>query len=242
MDEFKISFNEFIQNNKNKNEDYLINHILHILVHHKYLSIIDNQLIYKNSLYRDFDKSSRLNDLKEYILQNCKDIVTKLIQLNLESKLIDMPKDVSTLYDKMGTTTQLDPNFDVDVNNRSHCFLYINDTLMISNYGEKHYQLINKYLHDKSIVHNSYIDAARYRDINEIKKYWDIDLPASTPIAWGHVAYGVAYIETCQNVSISTIVKKLLEELRFKKIYSYDFTNQKITRLAKHINKKGTIY
>lgn len=232
LKQFANSFNDFIRNNQSKGNDYLINHILHVLVHNKYLSIIDTQLQYNNYLYRDLTDNIRMTSLKDYILKHGTSIVLKLIK-SINNELINYHTDINNLYDTLGTTTQLDEDFDIDVNSRSCCFLYINGTLMISDYGEKHYQLINKYLHNNNIPHTSYVDAGRYRDINDIKKNHNIDLPASTPIAWGHIASCIAYIETYQNVSLTTVVNKLLAYGKFRKIYLYNFNNQTITRLAK---------
>lgn len=236
-DEFKTSFKDYIHNAKNKDLDTLTKSILHIITHNKYLAIIDNKLQYKNRKYIRLDKSIRLTQLDEYINQHCYDDIKKLVQKNLKTKpkLISSPEEVDKYLDTIGSTTQLDKQFDVDVDNRDACFIIINNELIISQYNEKHYELINQYIKKKVIEHDSYVDAGRYRDLNEIKKYHDINIPANTPIAWGHLAYGVAYIEKLQNITLSKVVNILLSNRRFNKIYSYDYANQKITRLAKKI-------
>lgn len=236
-DEFKTSFKNYIHNAKNKDLDTLTKSILHIVTRNKYLAIIDNKLQYKNREYTHLDKNIRLTQLGEYINQHCYDDIKKLVQQNLRTKpkLISSPEEVNKYLDTIGSTTQLDKQFDVDVDNRDACFIIINNELMISQYNEKHYELINQYIKKKAIEHDSYVDAGRYRDLNEIKKYHDINIPANTPIAWGHLAYGVAYIEKLQNITLSKVVNILLSNRRFNKIYSYDYANQKITRLAKKI-------
>ena len=208
--------------------------IIKSLCNINYVKNIDSKLsIYLNNDYSKINDSQRLYDLSQYIKNNCVDEINQIIK-TMPVQKISFPTDVVNLYDTVGSTTQLAKDFDVDVKNRSFCFLYINGELLQSSFGGMHFQLINKYLSEHKIKHDSYVSSGRFRDVQDIKKYHDINLDNDIPIAWGHFAHGIAYIETCKNVTLSTVVNKLLQEIKgIKKIYQYHFNEQSITRLAK---------
>ena len=151
-------FNKYIHES-NKDDHSLLSSIIHIITHFNTLNKIDERI--NDPDYKQLDKTVRLNGLKEYIETNLQDTIKKLfIQNKSIKKEISTPEMVAKLYDSLGSTTQLANQFDVDVDNRSYCFVYINGELLCSSFGGKHFELINEYLKKHSI--NGYVDADRY--------------------------------------------------------------------------------
>ena len=128
---------------------------------------------------------------------------------------IDNISELNKLNDNIGD--KIDIPQKLDFNNRDKAFIFIApDTLLISDKGESHTQMLNKYLDTKS-------DDEKTRKTD--KELSDSNIEQTS---FGHIIDNIAFIETLQGVSVETVMKSLNN---FKKVYLYDDANKIVERL-----------
>ena len=180
-----------------------------------------------NSSYTTFT-----DDLLEYIMyhgryEDVKDTLQEKAEVYMREK--DISEDIGRipfLKDNIGDTTELSNTIDVD--NRSAAFMDIDGYIYVSKCHGTHAELINEYLGD----YGQKLKDAVNRPLKQDLKDLDID---ENRIAFGHVIDKVFIIEDTNSLSVEEVKDDICKCYRYKKIYTYDVGENKITRLAKSI-------
>lgn len=139
------------------------------------------------------------------------------------SEGIKNSNELKSLDDKINDTTLLDNNFNVDLGSRDTAFVYVRNEIITGNSKETHSDLLNRYFH------NHKLDKKKIRSIDSVD-----DLHSDEPVAFGHISDNVAYIEIYENCSPDEVKNALQKYHGYKKIYIYDYSDQNVTRVAKH--------
>lgn len=193
------------------------------------IDIDDFSIDFMSELATYIDEDSGINSMITTVLNNIMD------SFNIHDKLTS-PMQTIKLNDEIGDVTELHHSFDIDVGRRDYPFLYIDNRVYFGNdSNDIHGDLIQQYLQDKAQEQDVY--RARYRNINEINDYNQLDIPNDTPIAFGHVYKNIAFIETCENCS-PEVVKNVLGS-KFDKVYQFSKVDNFIKRLARKVKSKS---
>ena len=146
----------------------------------------------------------------------------------IDSNLIDLD-EVSDIDDSIGDIYELNEKLDYDT--RESAFVDIDGTILISDKGKSHAQLIQDYI-DKTLNEDIKLEKEWYRpseeEVQEILK--------NKYTAFGHVFDDNIFIETLwlENTSIDEIINDINNAgVDYNKIYEY--ANEEITRVARMI-------
>jgi hypothetical protein len=135
--------------------------------------------------------------------------------------------EVNQLDDNIGDKTLL--NEKIDLGMRDGNFIIIDGKVITGDDNATHSQLINEYI-------DEYLHEEVDEDLNDLKVR-DTDMfnqiSDNTPIVFGHIVDGIAFIEECVECAINDAVTALKNQCNFKKIYEYDAAADAIIRLAK---------
>lgn len=163
-----------------------------------------------------------LGNIERYINRMRKQNNTKGLKHWQELLDIDEPKK---------TEWDTDSSFSVDFPNRDFPFVYINGELIIGKHStDIHADLIRQYFQEHNIQDRGLIEKNHIRSMNDIPQ-----LDSTLPVALGHICKDLAFVETVLNMSIDEIVSKLAD--KYRKVYDYQYSNNKVIRLAK-LNQK----
>lgn len=203
--------------------------------------------VYKNILnkYGDmfieqFDKENNVNTDDYYwdILNelNSNDMLKKVHDLFLEfaNKHIDDPKfnkyltnsQLKELNDEIGDKITNYTNRDYD--NREKCFIDINGEIIVSDEGETHATLVNKYLDSvgKETFENDYYRPAQEELENMVDKF-----------GFGEIDNDIFFVEDDTfygNMSAKEIIDDIMKSgIDYEKIYT--IKNNKLTRVANNL-------
>ena len=145
----------------------------------------------------------------------------------IDSNLLDLD-EVSDINDSIGKTYELNGKLDYDT--RDSAFVDVDGTILISNKGDSHAQLIQEYLDKNSI--NKQLKDDWYRpgeeEINDVFK--------SNYTAFGHILDSNIFIESnwLENATINQIINDINNAgIDYNKIY--DYVPDEITRVARTI-------
>ena len=145
----------------------------------------------------------------------------------IDSNLLDLD-EVSDIDDSIGKTYELNGKLDYDT--RDSAFVDIDGTILISNKGNSHAELIQEYLDNNSI--DKQLNNNWYRpDEEEVN-----DILKSDYTAFGHILDNNIFIESnwLENTTINQIVNDINNAgIDYNKIYEY--VNEEITRVARMI-------
>jgi hypothetical protein len=130
--------------------------------------------------------------------------------------------DLAHNDDKVGDTIELSKSFDVDLGNRDTPFIYLRGEVITGNRQDTHSDLINKYFE------TARVDRKMVRSLDAVD-----ELEAGEPVAFGHIAKNMAFIQTMENCTVDEVKNALQKSGNYKKIYDYNFENCSIKRLAK---------
>ena len=192
---------------------------------------------YKVTLADDFDEQELQSavlsiydqSLAKEISEYCKKYAADKIEAKDEEFYhLDIdPFNIKIVKDSVGDTNQLTNRIDYD--SRTAAFVDIDGHILVSDEGESHAQLVNKYLDS---IGSKELDDDWFRpDVEEIeeKSY------GKRTVAFGHICQcDVWVIEeiACTNISVDEVVSDIKESgNEYSKIYSY--YDDEITRLAK---------
>lgn len=179
-----------------------------------------------NKVYSD----KIINDLMDFVYDFLDyrefDIVELLINMNLiDSKIIETQK-ISDLDDSIGDVTILSDRLDYDT--RDYAFVDIDGTVLISDKGNSHAQIIQKYLDEQS--------GEKLEDEWRRPLMKEMDNFSNQYYAFGHILDDNIFIETytLDGTSIDKIISDLESSgINYNKIYEYG--SDEILRVAKVI-------
>ena len=177
----------------------------------------------ENDLIAYIKSNSSLYSKLEDIFNKAKDEYLSSISRRREKERnngINGAHDLLELDDSVGDTTECDKGFTVDIGSRDAAFVYLEGKILIGNASDTHSAIITKYFNEPISDYNLRGDEA-------------IDVTGDDKVGFGHIADGIAFIETCDNVSPEEIEKALKETGDYKKIYSMPLYGHEVTRLAK---------
>ena len=177
----------------------------------------------ENDLIAYIKSNSSLYSELEDIFDKAKDEYLSSISGRREKERnngINGAHDLLELDDSVGDTTECDKGFTVDIGSRDAAFVYLEGKILIGNASDTHSAIINKYFDEPIRDYNLRGDEA-------------IDVTGDEKVGFGHIADGIAFIETCDNVSPEEIEKALKETGDYKKIYSMPLYGHEVTRLAR---------
>ena len=157
------------------------------------------------------------NEAKESYLLNLSDE-----RENERNEGINGAHDLFSLDDSVGDTTQCDRSFTVDIGSRDAAFVYLNGEILVGRASDTHSAIIDKYMNRP--IEDKYIRGDEA-----------VGLTGDAKVGFGHIADGIAFIETCDNVSPEEIEEALKKSGDYTKIYSLTDCDKKVTRLARLI-------
>ena len=175
------------------------------------------------------------NELKDYIKQKdffrfiyeyIQDWYRFIISEKNQNEDVDIEEcnELNTIKDEIGDEHNVGKKFTIDVPVRDYCFViyngkwYMGDELNCNS----HTEIINHIFGDNSAK------SINLRDIENVE-----NADPNAPIIFGDGIGNLGFIESYQNISESeavNIVKK-----KFKKVYQYHQTENKVKRLAKKV-------
>ena len=187
---------------------------------------------YKTKFGDDYSREEFKDDVNDYIVENLYDDIENDVMDNI-TKFLDNKKEehdtfyyknlstIDNLYhlnDTLGEETEIEGDW-LDFNNRDAAFADIDHQILISNKGESHAQLINKYFND--IGTDEKLNDSWYRpDVEEIE-----EKSGAERVAFGHIIGDVWIIEdtTLMNMSVEDVINDIKASGKeYTKIYSYD--------------------
>lgn len=200
---------------------------------------ICNRLVYaldiefdgmNEDLFNEVCSDKIINDLMDFVYDFLDyrefDIVESLIDMNLiDSKIIE-PQKISDLDDSIGDVTILSDRLDYDT--RDYAFVDIDGTVLISDEGNSHAQIIQKYLDEQS---GEKLEEEWGRPLMK-----EMDNFSNQYYAFGHILDDNIFIETytLDGTSVDKIISDLESSgINYKKIYEY--SGDEILRVAKVI-------
>lgn len=179
----------------------------------------------ENDLIAYIKSNSSLYSRLEDIFNKAKDEYLSSISGRREKQRnngINGAHDLLELDDSVGDTTQCDRSFTVDIGSRDAPFVYLNGEILVGSASDTHSAIIDKYMN---------------RPVEDIYIRGDeaVGLTGDAKVGFGHIADGIAFIETCDNVSPEEIEEALKKSGDYTKIYSLTDCDKKVTRLARLI-------
>lgn len=204
--------------------------------------IADNLLNkYKIKFSDNYSKQDFENDVNDYILEKSGYDIVELVSENITRFLEKKEKEHDTFYyknladvnslcdidDNIGEDTEIEGRVDYD--NRDAAFVDIDGQILVSDEGESHAQLVNKYL--DSIGGDELNDDWYRPDVEEIEEKSD----GGRAVAFGHIVNDNVWIiedGTLTDISVEDVVSDIKASGKeYTKIYSYDMSDA--TRVAK---------
>ena len=186
---------------------------------------------YKTKFGDDYSREEFKDDVSNYIVENLYDDIENDVMDNIAKFLDNKKKEHDTFYyknlstindlcylnDIVGEETEIEGG--CDYYNRDAAFADIDHQILISNNGETHAQLINKYFND--IGTDDELDDDWYRpDVEEIEKK-----SGAERVAFGHIIGDVWIIEdtTLMNMSVEDVINDIKASgNEYAKIYAFD--------------------
>lgn len=185
---------------------------------------------YKTKFGDDYSREEFKDDVSNYIAENLYDDIVDDVMDNITKFLDNKEKEHDTFYyknlstidnlyylnDSIGEETEIEGG--CDHYNRDAAFADIDHQILISNNGESHAQLINKYFNDIGFIE---LDDDWYRpDVEEIEKK-----SGAERVAFGHIIGDVWIIEdtTLMNMSVEDVINDIKASgNEYAKIYAFD--------------------
>lgn len=193
-------------------------------------AVNDNESLAEEADENTFD----VPDIINHVINECPDIRNKLnadLEIarstykhnNAAESGIKNARELRHNDDNIGDVIQCSNEFNIDLGNRTGAFIYIRGNIIVGKPNETHSDLINKYFNNENIP------SKRIRSIDAIDELED-----GEPVAFGHIADSMAFIQVLENCSVDEVVNALQKNGSYKKIYDYDYEMPELTRLAKN--------
>lgn len=145
---------------------------------------------------------------------------------------IEYMEDLKNKKDNIGESTFL--TYKIDYGNREYPFVYVDGKIYIGKNFETHTQLIKRVFLKQGYDND--------KDIQRIDNDTMEKDVGSDVFAFGHIAMNMAFIDdNLFHCTKEDVAKALINQTDAKKVYYYDNSDKKVTRLAKLKCMKGNI-
>ena len=230
---------------KVKNKDELINLFLksgfNFYLNYTYMKLgLDRDIAYSipksinEKVFNELDYDNLANSFEEAICDFLDRHNDELIETLKKYELLPSQKvNLDELHDlkiEIGETYKIKQN--IDYQNRNSAFIDIDGLILISNSGESHSEILQKYLDKISEDKKFEDDWTRPKD-EEIEKYFNPQYSI-----FGHIYNDDIFVESkdIKKLSIDTVLNDLDNaEINYNRLFVYSNDYNEVTRVAKRI-------